>query len=230
MSEPKDIEYTIPDECPTESLPSDLAGFQSVCHGRCVRGDLLVDTRDFPRCFEWAWKMVGKPISVDGTVGDGSYRVYRKIPVAKQGDTDTTGWKQVSASGLRVTDKPVRLLVEGTPKHYIPQDSDERKQGPMFRGLLGYFPAALFEVARHSLLSDKKHNPGATDAPYWARGKSADHPDCIVRHLIDAGDINTPDRLEHLRSLAWRSLAMLQEECERLGSKPGVRSKFPTTT
>ena len=70
---------------------------------------------------------------------------------------------------------------------YIPQGDQERKDAPMFRGLMGYFPAALFEVAAHSLDSDRKHNPGSTTGPNWARGKSADHEDCIMRHLIDAG-------------------------------------------
>jgi hypothetical protein len=117
---------------------------------------------------------------------------------------------------------------------YIPQGDQERKDAPMFRGLLGYFPAALFEVASHSLVSDRKHNPGNTDGPHWARGKSADHEDCIVRHLIDAGArtdglascVSNPDRKYHLRALAWRALALLQEECEAGGALPGVSSRF----
>ncbi len=95
----------------------------------------------------------------------------------------------------------------------------------MYRGLLGYFPAALFEVAEHSRLSNDKHNPG--EEIHWARGKSADHEDCIVRHLIDAGKRGQKDRKYHLRALAWRALAMLQEECEAEGSEPGVSSVFP---
>jgi hypothetical protein len=99
----------------------------------------------------------------------------------------------------------------------------------MFRGLLGYFPAALFEVARHSYISDKKHNPTSLDGPHWNRGKSPDHEDCIVRHLIDAGsrESASDSRLYHLRAIAWRALALLQEECERVnGMTPGVSSLF----
>lgn len=116
----------------------------------------------------------------------------------------------------------------------------------MYRGLLGYFPAALFEVAAHSLDSDLRHNPGGSpEGPTWARGKSADHEDCLVRHVIDAGP-RRGDRLfqmaaapkgssakdarrYHLRCLAWRALAMLQEDCELDGAEPGVSSRTPST-
>lgn len=131
-------------------------------------------------------------------------------------------------------------------KDFIPQGDQERKDAPMFRGLLGYFPAALFEVAAHSLDSDRKHNPGAADGPTWARGKSADHEDTIIRHLIDAGKrrlgfIGTligvapkgssakDARRYHLRCIAWRALALLQEDCEADGAEPGVSSRFPET-
>jgi hypothetical protein len=134
---------------------------------------------------------------------------------------------------------------------YIPQDDQERKDAPLFRGLLGYFPAALFEVAAHSLDSDRKHNPGSTTGPTWARGKSSDHEDCIIRHVIDAGprrpgalgallSVLPPWLLEkipgssardarryHLRCLAWRALALLQEDCEATGSQAGASSRFP---
>lgn len=129
---------------------------------------------------------------------------------------------------------------------YIPEGDQERKDAPMFRGLLGYFPAALFEVAAHSLESDRKHNPGNTTAPNWARGKSADHEDCLVRHLIDAGPRRgalgwlPPWLLEklpgssardarryHLRCLAWRALALLQEDCEATGAAGGASCVWP---
>lgn len=129
-------------------------------------------------------------------------------------------------------------------RNYIPQDDAARKAAPMFRGLLGYFPAALFEVAAHSLDSDRKHNGGNPDGPQWSRGKSADHEDTIIRHLIDAGKrrlgfIGTliglapkgssakDARRYHLRCIAWRALALLQEDCEADGAAPGVSSVFP---
>jgi hypothetical protein len=120
----------------------------------------------------------------------------------------------------------------------IPQGDAERKDAPMFRGLLGYFPWALFKVAAHSLRSDRKHNPGNPNAPTWAREKSADHPDCIVRHLTEAWGPPPADfvgtQLDwteyHLTAIAWRANALLQEfgEANR-GATPGISSKFPTT-
>lgn len=106
----------------------------------------------------------------------------------------------------------------------IPSDDRIRKEAPLFRGLLGYFPAALFFVAKHSYESDKKHNPQSTEGPTWARGKSSDHADCVLRHLIDA---QGPERLYHLTAVAWRALALLQEELEALGFDPGSSSRFP---
>lgn len=105
----------------------------------------------------------------------------------------------------------------------LPQDDATRKEAPMYRGLLGYFPAALFRVAEHSQISDKKHNPGNPEGPTWARDKSSDHLDCIVRHLSEMH--TDPDY--HLRALAWRALAALQEHEERKGLAPGASARFP---
>lgn len=107
-------------------------------------------------------------------------------------------------------------------KPCLPQEDAERKAAPMYRGLLGYFPAALFRVAEHSLIADLKHNPGNPTAPNWARGKSVDHLDCIVRHMAELH--TDPDY--HLRAIAWRALAVLQEHEEAKGFAPGVSSRF----
>lgn len=155
--------------------------------------------------------------------GRGPISVYRKIPVPRQGGL---GHDEPGHRPTPVSQETALALELAKPRHFIPQDDARRKAAPMFRGLLGYFPAALFAVAEHSMESDLKHNPGNPEAPTWARGKSSDHPDCIVRHLIDAGQPGTPDRLYHLRALAWRSLAQLQEELEASGAKPGVSSRF----
>ncbi len=103
----------------------------------------------------------------------------------------------------------------------LPKDSDARKRIPLCTGLLDYFPAALAAVATHSLESNEKHNPG--EPMHWARGKSMDHPDCILRHLVDARAALDPRY--HLTALAWRALALLQEELEGHGAPvpPGAR-------
>lgn len=89
--------------------------------------------------------------------------------------------------------------------------SEERKKYPMARGLLDYFPDALAEVARVSYLGNEKHNPG--QELHHSRGKSADHADCIVRHLVGRGGFDGDTR--ESAALAWRALALLQEELEK---------------
>lgn len=115
--------------------------------------------------------------------------------------------------------------------HCITQDDKERKQAPLVRCMLDYFPAAMMELARHSFLNNEKHNPG--EEPYWARGKSNDHADCIARHLIERGGFyelkigGETYKLRHSGALLWRAAALLQEELEAEGFAPGRASKFP---
>lgn len=98
-----------------------------------------------------------------------------------------------------------------TTNSNFPTDPKERKERPIARGVLDYFPDALAEVARVSFVGNEQHNPG--QEMHWARGKSNDHADCIVRHLIERGTIDT-DGLPHSGKVAWRALAMLQIELE----------------
>jgi Domain of unknown function (DUF5664) len=93
----------------------------------------------------------------------------------------------------------------------MPADAEARKQCPIATGVLDYFPLALAEIARVSKAGNDQHNPG--EPLHWARGKSTDQADCIVRHLIQRGDRDT-DGQRHSGKLAWRALALLQEELE----------------
>jgi hypothetical protein len=95
-------------------------------------------------------------------------------------------------------------------------DSGDRKGIPLASGVLFYFPAALAEVARVSKVGNEKHNPG--QPLYHARSKSTDHADCIMRHLVDSGGFDPEDGLRHSAKLAWRALALLQEELEAAGA------------
>jgi hypothetical protein len=105
----------------------------------------------------------------------------------------------------------------------LPTDSQERKDIPLARGCLDYFPAALAEVAKLSKAGNDKHNPG--EEMHHARGKSSDHADCIVRHLVERGRIDT-DGFSHSVKVAWRALALLQEELEANGA-PAARGAKP---
>lgn len=87
----------------------------------------------------------------------------------------------------------------------------ERKERPITRGVLDYFPDAILEVANVSFVGNEQHNPG--EPLHWAKEKSTDEADCIVRHLLDRGTRDT-DGLRHSAKVAWRALALLQREIE----------------
>lgn len=95
-------------------------------------------------------------------------------------------------------------------------DSQERKSIPLAQGLLDYFPDALAAVAMVSYDGSAKHNGDGT--LYWTRSISNDHADCVARHLLDRGGFDGKHR--HSAMLAWRALALLQEEIEQAEGKP----------
>jgi hypothetical protein len=100
----------------------------------------------------------------------------------------------------------------------LPYDSEARKETPITTGVVDYFPNALAAIARISKYGNDKHNPGKP--MHWARAKSADHADCVLRHLIDRGKVDK-DGLSHTAMAAWRILALLElEEEEKLGLPP----------
>lgn len=90
----------------------------------------------------------------------------------------------------------------------------KRKESPMFRGLLNYFPDALMYVSHVSWVGNEQHNKG--EELHWARNKSQDHSDCIVRHLLEYDKLDD-DGLYHAGKVAWRALALLQKLLEQKG-------------
>jgi hypothetical protein len=95
---------------------------------------------------------------------------------------------------------------------HLPVDSAARKVVPLATGVLDYFPDALAAVARLSQIGNDKHNPG--QPLHWSRDKSNDHADCILRHMIDRGTLDTDGEL-HDTKVAWRALAQLQLAIEK---------------
>lgn len=98
----------------------------------------------------------------------------------------------------------------------LPTDAKERKAIPIATGVLDYFPDALAEIAKVSKAGNDQHNPG--EPLHWARGKSMDQADTIIRHFLERGTIDTADGLRHSAKLAWRALALLQLEMEDAGA------------
>ena len=98
----------------------------------------------------------------------------------------------------------------------LEDDAQARKNTPVFSGVLNYFPDAIKAVAQCSFIGNEQHNPGTP--LHWDRSKSGDEKDALVRHLLDAGTIDT-DGVRHSAKVAWRSLANLQKEIENENKK-----------
>jgi hypothetical protein len=120
-------------------------------------------------------------------------------------------------------DTPESIALEQTDRVFhtgdgftlLPMDSVQRKTVPIASGVLDYFPAAIVEVACVSNVGSNQHHPG--QPLHWERGKSVDHADALMRHLLERGTVDT-DGMRHSAKVAWRALALLQEELEAEGA------------
>ena len=54
----------------------------------------------------------------------------------------------------------------------------QRKETPVFSGVLNYFPDAIREVAKVSFIGNEQHNPG--QKLFWDRSKSQDELDALT--------------------------------------------------
>jgi hypothetical protein len=99
----------------------------------------------------------------------------------------------------------------------------ERKERPLYSGVLRYFPDALLEVAYASYVGNEQHHPGAP--LHWDRSKSTDDAEALGRHLLGLGEVDS-DGVRHAAKVAWRALAVLQKEleAERAASEPLVET------
>ena len=94
----------------------------------------------------------------------------------------------------------------------LPLTGQERKLYPVATGVLDYFPDALVAIAHVSYTGNDQHNPG--EPLHWAREKSTDQADTLIRHFLERGAIDT-DGQRHTTKMAWRALALLQIELEQ---------------
>ncbi len=110
-------------------------------------------------------------------------------------------------------------VVEGHGDDYVvskvSDKAQERKQRPVYSGVLKYFPLAIMEVAHCSWLGQQQHNP---DKPLaWDRSKSGDELDAMMRHLLDTGGdmlVKDDDGAYHIAKVIWRLCASLEKELE----------------
>ena len=86
----------------------------------------------------------------------------------------------------------------------LPSDAKQRKETPIYSGLLMYFPKTAAAVAKLSVIGNEQHNPG--EPLRWAREKSTDQHDTLIRHAMEAGSLDS-DRVPHDVKVAWRSFA-----------------------
>jgi len=103
----------------------------------------------------------------------------------------------------------------------LPEDAAGRKQHPVASGVLDYFPDALVAVAAVSWQGNEQHNPG--QPLHWARGKSTDEADTMIRHFLQRGSRDT-DGQRHSAKMVWRALALLQKEIEAEQAKEELPS------
>ena len=94
---------------------------------------------------------------------------------------------------------------------YQDESENNRKGTPVFSGVMKYFPNAIKDIARCSLIGNDQHNPGSE--LHWDRSKSGDELDALARHLLEAGTLDT-DGVRHSTKVAWRALANLEKEIE----------------
>lgn len=89
---------------------------------------------------------------------------------------------------------------------------EQRKQRPVYNGVLKYFPDALLEVAYVSWVGNEQHNKG--EPMHWDKTKSIGTGDEIIRHLMSKDKYDT-DGVLHLAKVCWRSLELLQRELDK---------------
>lgn len=177
-------------------------------------GDKLIVLQNKPECADvWSGDEVEVTLVVQANNMNNGYFLY----------TDKSGqdWSSANPNFFQLADK-VCPLKKGITT--LPLDSTARKEFPIYSGPLKYFPKAIAEVARVCKIGNDKHNPG--EALHHARGKSNDHADCIMRHLIDMSEDfgkgvgKDENGIPQVAYVAWRALALAQEWYEKNGDAP----------
>lgn len=113
-------------------------------------------------------------------------------------------------------------------------DAAIRKMQPVGTVGRAYFPLADRARAAVAWVGNEKHNPG--EPLHWARGKSDDHLDAMIRHATESEDWDTvvlPDgrvfQILHAAEAAWRASALAQLVAEKYGGEV-IRVINPTPT
>lgn len=95
-------------------------------------------------------------------------------------------------------------------------EPESRKNFPLYTGFVKYFPDAINDAAHVSFVGNVQHN--GSDAPlHWAKDKSTDHADALMRHLKDRalGRVFDDDGERITAKILWRAAALCQIEIEQ---------------
>lgn len=175
---------------------------------------------------KYAREMLGLPSLISKADMDEEFRTttfapltdYVDVPLARSSTGQVVVKPRSVSEQMRDISEEVAGMVEEDDARAVA--SKARKDIPLYSGCYNYFPLALQEVAKLSKEGNDKHNPG--QPLHWNRtpGLSDDHADALARHFVDIGKPD-PDMggITHTASVAWRALALLQEEMEKRDDK-----------
>ncbi len=156
------------------------------------------------------------PPDADPTLQGWSIHVPQ-VPVPRE-MRDTTGPK----SAARMAEL---FEVESSPDSPfttvgLTDDAEARKSAPVDDVINGYFPNTVIELARYAKYGNDKHNPG--EELHWAYTKSTDHGNCLMRHQMQADEIDPSSGYYHAVAVAIR--ALMQCETILLKNHPELRA------
>ena len=112
----------------------------------------------------------------------------------------------------------------------LPENDKSRKGLPLLKQI-GYFPKALREITKVSVVNNVRYNPDRDPADInWARGKSTDQMGSAFRHIFEhefggvvfeavpeaAMKATGIERVYVLAEAAWRIQAALELEIEKV--------------
>jgi hypothetical protein len=102
----------------------------------------------------------------------------------------------------------------------LPTSAAERKTYPIATGCFQYFPDALAEISHLSYVANEQHNPG--EPVHWAKEKSSDEPDAMLRHVMAAlkdPEATDVDGILEVVKVAWRACAWAQRVIEGIEAR-----------
>lgn len=112
----------------------------------------------------------------------------------------------------------------------LPEDDKLRKNVPIFKMIVGYFPKSMREITKVCVANNVRYSPDRAPADInWARGKSPDQLGSAFRHMLDyevdglifeavdalVTEKTGIDKVYTLAEGAWRLLAALELEIEK---------------